>query len=123
MSTVATLASPCAPRTLVKRALETKDELIRPTGSQFRVICAIEYKYADAQDEDSYETIFGSNIETVTLCGGVCAERSALTALRSRARGRDLIINQMAIVTDAKVPIFPGCMCREFMCEHYDIYD
>lgn len=77
------MTEPVAARTLIKRALEVKDELTRPNGSQFRVICGIEYKYvsnensgANESSSTGYETIFGSNIETVTLCGGVCAERS-----------------------------------------------
>ena len=40
-------------------------------------VCGVRYESCGKVDE-----IFGANIETTALCGGLCAERAALSQLR-----------------------------------------
>ncbi|CAD7958467.1 unnamed protein product [Amoebophrya sp. A120] len=129
---------------LIHRAEWEKNRLRKPEGSQFRVVCLVRYfpsKGArSAGDGDSVqETAAGSlepdsrcfdstaqiavgaNMESTGLCSGVCAERVALTHLRTVDQDAD--VQQLVILTDSPDFIAPGAMCREFMAEHFGIYE
>ncbi|CAD7924647.1 unnamed protein product [Amoebophrya sp. A25] len=76
----------------------------------------------DVLGDEQCRIMVGANMETTSLCGGVCAERVALTNLRVR-EGDATTVLQLLIITDATDYIAPGAMCREFMAEHFGIYE
>lgn len=59
-----------------------------------------------------------ANSETASLCGSLCAERTALAALA--ALPEFPTVAAVYLVSDAEEPLFPGTLCREYMLECMD---
>merc|ERR1719197_59774 len=92
-----------------------RERIAKPLGSQFRVVCGVCY-----ESRGQVKELFGANIETTALCGGLCAERAALSQLRMEDDSARVLM--IAIVTDSQETITPGPMCREFLSEHFNIW-
>mmetsp|Transcript_14122 Transcript_14122/g.35010 ORF Transcript_14122/g.35010 Transcript_14122/m.35010 type:complete len:444 (+) Transcript_14122:81-1412(+) len=113
--------------TLVTHAEREKERLSRPDGSQFRVVCLVRYRHSaesstpDPLGDGDYSLMVGANMETTSLCGGVCAEKSAFTQLR--VRDEKAVVTQIMILTDAFDFIAPGAGCREFLSQHFGILE
>eukprot|EP00392_Amoebophrya_sp_AT5.2_P019298 g20074.t1 len=113
--------------TLVTHAECAKERLSRPDGSQFRVVCLVRYRHSaesstpDPLGDGDYSLMVGANMETTSLCGGVCAEKSAFTQLR--VRDEKAVVTQIMILTDAFDFIAPGAGCREFLSQHFGILE
>merc|ERR1740123_1253865 len=71
--------------------------------------------------DNDKQFVTGQNIEQCGLCGGVCAERTALSHLKLHQP--DAVISNIIIVCDAAGGLKPGPLCREFMTEHFNIYE
>lgn len=77
---------------------------------------------SDSPGQSQHYLLFGSNVESHSLCSGCCAERSALTQLRVLNDLSDgkIKISQLILLTDAPIFISPGGSCREFITEHFN---
>jgi hypothetical protein len=64
--------------------------------------------------------VHGTNSEVSLFTQSICAERSALMALR--ARDDFARITAVYVVSDAPVPLSPGLLCREFLAEFISPY-
>ena len=81
-----------------------------PNQSMFRVVAVV--FFSRSQREERFHVV-GSNDETNSISGAICAERAALMQLRFVL---DLEkVTKVIIVTDDVDHISPGMLCREFM--------
>lgn len=138
------------PQWLLNSAAQLRERLPKPLHSGFRVCCLLRYRASDSstlvaaatsvpgatatatngtgssvasQDakKNPIRFLFGTNIETGSLCCGVCAEKCALSQLRVVDPSAKIL--QVAIVTDApgNMLVTPGPTCREFMIQNFNI--
>ena len=95
---------------LLKKAHALRLSLTKPPLSQFRVVAILV--------TERKELIFGTNVESYgSLTNTLCAERAACSQyiLQYPDQSTRPLITTIYIVSDADVPISPGCLCREFL--------
>lgn len=86
-----------------------------PIQSNFRVYCILVIENADGK----LEFVDGANVESGYIGGSICAERAALSQLRM-FHGK-VTIKKIVVVTDSKIPLAPGMLCREFLHSYADV--
>lgn len=97
---------------LVDQAHKFRLGLTPPSQSNFRVVSILEYRRPDGV----LDQVVGCNVEmSSAIYSAMCAERSALHQLRTRASGRRWAIERVVVVTDAPEPIACGALCREML--------
>ena len=123
----------------IKLSHQYRLTVIPPRQSSFRVVALIYYQLLGEEEEEEEEEtnendseengvnasistntstrnyVVGTNDEPCYMNGSLCAERAALVQLRFLPIKR---ITKVVITTDSPQPIFPGFLCREFMCSH-----
>lgn len=95
---------------LLQKAHSLRLGLTKPPLSQFRVVAILVTEHK--------ELIFGTNVESYgSLTNTLCAERAACAQylLQYPQQTTRPAITDVYIVSDADVPISPGCLCREFL--------
>lgn len=96
----------------VKLANEGREKLFTsPAQSHFRVYAILVVEKPDG----SLMLVHGANAEQGYIGGAICAERSALCALRFIDNP---IVRHVVVVTDSLTPTSPGVLCREFLMSH-----
>lgn len=87
----------------------------RPLQSDFLVAATVVYVDASGAERVS----LGVNSETCVITSCICAERSALVAIRAVPHGWRRVTD-VFITSTARggVLVTPGLLCREFMCEY-----
>jgi len=100
---------------LADLAFNVRGQITPPRHSGFRVICLLVYRHAGKLAVE-----VGFNCEVVSLTGGVCAEKNAVTKLVTKFSGKTPLdtVERVVIVSDADHVILPGLNCREFLMEH-----
>ncbi|GAX22814.1 hypothetical protein FisN_24Lh096 [Fistulifera solaris] len=96
--------------TLLRKAHSLRLSLSKPPLSQFRVVAILV--------TERKELIFGTNVESYgSLTNTLCAERAACSQYILQYPDQETrpFISTIYIVSDADVPISPGCLCREFL--------
>jgi hypothetical protein len=106
----------------IKLSHQYRLKVIPPRQSSFRVVALIYYQLLgeedDSTDTSTINYVVGTNDEPCYMNGSICAERAALVQLRFLPIQR---ITKVVITTDSPQPIFPGFLCREFMCSHVNL--
>ena len=82
--------------------------LSKPLQSGFRVVAVVAYTTSSGESR----ICFGANDEPCHISGSICAERSAFLQLRLVDVAN---VFGIYIISDAKYPIPPGMLCREYM--------
>jgi len=83
-----------------------------PTQSSFRVYALLFFL---TDDIPGLQLVEGTNTEPSYIGGSICAERSALSKLRMFSNPK---LVKLIVTTDAREPISPGLLCREFLFSH-----
>jgi len=96
----------------VKLANEGREKLSSsPAQSHFKVYAILVVEKVDG----SLCLVHGANSEQGYIGGAICAERSALCALRFIEKP---IVRHVVVVTDSATPTSPGVLCREYLMSH-----
>ncbi|CAM9255383.1 unnamed protein product [Scytosiphon promiscuus] len=97
---------------LVAAAHELRRALTPPQQSLFRVVCILVYEDFSGR----LHRITGTNAESSTIGGSICAERAAMCKLREASDCKR--VTKVVVVTDNPGPLAPGVLCREFLSAH-----
>lgn len=91
-------------------ARRLKDSVEPPLQSGFRVSAVCTFRHGGR-----LRAVAGVNSEPCSLCGAICAERSALVQLRLFKQPP--VVECVYLTSDASEPITPGMLCREYMSD------